>query len=139
MTFREGGAFDYHTCFEQVKERLHHVVTQAREEGRNVGATGVLSPADIASVHLEQLPAYEPAREVSNAEHAAERGITSSAVPATRDSGVAGLRELPRPEEDVPTPPTEPPSEPPPAYEEAQAQALRFEFDQRLRDEAERL
>src|SRR6266487_775356 len=40
MTFREGGAFDYHTIFEQIKERLYNAVSLARESGRNVGSIG---------------------------------------------------------------------------------------------------
>jgi WW domain-binding protein 2 len=136
MIFREGGAFDYHTVFEQIKERLYNAVSLARESGRNVGSIG---DVDLRNVHLEQLPAYEPAREISDAEHAEERGIGSAEPPTARDSGVAGLRGAPKPEENMSTTPMEPPNEPPPGYDEAQAQAVRFEFDQRLREEAERL
>jgi hypothetical protein len=140
MIFREGGAFDYHTIFEQIKERLHHAISIARDEGRNIGSVGVLRGADLAGVHLEQLPAYEPPPRTSSAEPTEARNAVSPNHPPVRDSGVAGLRgsNHPKPEEDVSTPPVEPPNEPPPGYEEAQAQAVGIDLDQRLREEAER-
>jgi hypothetical protein len=42
LVFKDGGAFDFHSTFERVKERA----LQAREAGS-------------AEVHLEDLPAYE--------------------------------------------------------------------------------
>jgi WW domain-binding protein 2 len=138
MIFREGGAFDYHIIFEQIKERLHHAISIARDEGRNIGSVGVLGSVDLASVHLEQLPAYEPPPRAPGGEPAEERDPVSPVQPAGRDSGVAGLRGQSKPEEDVSTPPIEPPNEPPPGYEEAQAQAVGIDLDQRLREEAER-
>ena len=131
LTFREGGAFDFHTIFEQIKERLYQAYTVARETGQRDGNV------DLANVHLEQLPAYEPAREVEREE---ERVILSP-IPVrpgeARDSGVAGVRSLnegesPKPEEQIT------PDEPPPGYEETQAQAVDAALDQRLRAEAER-
>jgi WW domain-binding protein 2 len=138
MIFREGGAFDYHTIFEQIKERLYHAISIARDEGRNIRSVGVLGGADLAGVHLEQLPAYEPPPQAPGIEPAGEREPVSPIHPAGSDSGVAGLRGQPKPEEEVSTPPIEPPNEPPPGYEEAQAQAVGIDLDQRLREEAER-
>jgi WW domain-binding protein 2 len=131
LTFREGGAFDFHTIFEQIKERLYQAYTVARESGQR-GAN-----VDLANVHLEQLPAYEPAREVEREE---EERVILSPIPVrpgeARDSGVAGVRSLndesPKPEE------RGTPDEPPPGYEETQAQAVGAELEQRLRAEAER-
>ncbi len=138
MTFREGGAFDYHTIFEQIKERLHHAISIARDEGRNIGSIGVLGGVDLARVHLEQLPAYEPAPRSPGAEAEEEQDLVSPIHPAGLISGVTSLRGQPKPAEEVPTPPVEPPSEPPPGYEEAQAQAVGIDLDERLREEAER-
>jgi len=136
MTFREGGAYDYHTTFEQIKERLHHAVSLARDDGRNVGSVAGLGGVDLTGVHLEQLPAYEPAREITDGEHADERGLASPHQSVIRDSGVSGVRapSPPKAEEEVFTPP----NEPPPGYEEAQVQAVGIDLDQRLREEAER-
>jgi len=120
MTFREGGAFDFHSCFEQIKERLYQAYTVAREHGQR-GTTGV----DLANMDLEQLPAYEAAQEIPN-----------EAPAVAQDSGVAGMRtptENPSRPENFTAP-----AEPPPDYEEAQAQAVSVDLDQRLREQAER-
>lgn len=85
-------------------------------------------------MHLEQLPAYEAAREVEDA------GPTIlSPIPTRpgRDSGVDGVRSPitsspPKPESSTA------PDEPPPDYEEAQAQAVGIDLDQRLRQGADR-
>lgn len=64
MTFKDGGAFDFHSSFERVKETLSHAVEIARESGHlsGAGAGGVGSVGlDLEAVHLEQLPAYEEA------------------------------------------------------------------------------
>jgi WW domain-binding protein 2 len=141
ITFREGGAYDYHTVFEQIKERLHHAVSVAREEGRNIGSTGVLNPADLANVDLEQLPAYEPASAVGRSSHAEEGDLMASSS-TMAEGGGEGSRDsssttesTQKREEELFTPP----NEPPPGYEEAQAQAISIDFDQRLREEARRL
>lgn len=120
MTFREGGAFDFHSCLEQIKERLYQAYSVAREHGGR-GTSGV----DLANMDLEQLPAYEPAREV-----------TDEAPVVAQDSGVTSIRtptgSSPRPENFTA------PDEAPPDYEEAQAQAVSVDLDQRLREQAER-
>ncbi|KUJ21829.1 uncharacterized protein LY89DRAFT_550248, partial [Mollisia scopiformis] len=130
FTFREGGAFDYHTTFEQIKERLQQAYSVARESGQH-GAGNV----DLANVHLEQLPAYEPAREVEPED---DGPTILSPIPTRpgRDSGIDGVRSPP--ETDSPKLEQSAPDEPPPGYEEAQAQAVGVDLDRRLRDEAER-
>ncbi|ESZ99377.1 hypothetical protein SBOR_0247 [Sclerotinia borealis F-4128] len=118
MTFREGGAFDFHSCLEQIKERLYQAYSIAREHGGR-GTSGV----DLVNIDLEQLPAYEPAREVTDEAHA-----------VAQHSGVAST-----PTGNTPRPETfSAPAEPPPDYEEAQAQAVSVDLDQRLREQAER-
>jgi len=128
FTFREGGAFDFHSTFEQIKERLHHAYTMARESGRQ----------NVVDVDLEQLPAYEPAREVES-EDEGPRILspvpTRPQVPQVRDSGATDA--LQNPTETSP-PNFTAPDEPPPGYEEAQAQAVGIDLDQRLREVAER-
>ena len=127
LTFKEGGAFDYHTIFEQIKERSHQAYTVARENGRN-GTTD----AGLANVHLEQLPAYEAApgapREAEEPRILSPVPVRPSAVSPT----VTGTDAV------VPAVNPPAPNEPPPGYEEAQVQAVGIDLDQRLRDEAER-
>lgn len=53
VTFKEGGAFDFHTNFERIKERLEQAV-----ENTSQGTRGQQN-VDLSAVHLEELPAYE--------------------------------------------------------------------------------
>lgn len=52
VTFKEGGAFDFHTNFERIRERLEQAV-----ENVNDGARGMRG-VDLSAVHLDELPAY---------------------------------------------------------------------------------
>ena len=84
LTFREGGAFDFHTIFEQIKERLYQAYTTARETGAARGADGL----DLTNVHLEQLPAYEPASEATTIPGEVDN-IASPLHSPTLESGAA--------------------------------------------------
>lgn len=81
-----------------------------------------MDPDVLQGLHLEQLPAYEPAA-------------------ATPGSGAAaGAREAPQADGQARAEPESAagqPDEPPPGYEEAQAQAVGIDLDQRLRRRAE--
>jgi hypothetical protein len=135
MTFREGGAYDYHTVFEQIKERLYNAIQLARDEGRNIGSLGVLGASDLAAVHLEQLPAYEPAGGAANRSNNSEpiagsmtqRDAPTALEESNSASSKSQLNET-----------YAPPDEPPPGYEEAQAQAVGISLEQRERENAER-
>ena len=121
MTFREGGAFDFHTKFELVKERLHHAQSVARETGR-----------PTADVDLEQLPAYEAARDVEEEQNGP--AIVSPVPVRPARNGVAPMST-----DDLPPPPAIGPDELPPGYDEAQAQNVSPDLlEQRLREEAQR-
>lgn len=133
LTFREGGAFDFHSTFEQIKERLHQAYAVARESGRQ----------NVVDVDLEQLPAYEPAVPTAREVESEDEGprILSPRIlspvptrPQVRDSGADVLQN---PTETSP-PNFTAPDEAPPGYEEAQAQAVGIDLDQRLREAAER-
>ncbi|KAF4633448.1 hypothetical protein G7Y89_g4673 [Cudoniella acicularis] len=126
LTFREGGAFDFHSLYEQIRERLYQAYTVARENGRSETAA-----VDMANVHLEQLPAYEPAREVAD-EDDEPRILSPIPVRPTRDA------EPPVDTSSERLPAAPAPDEPPPGYEEAQVQAVGMDLEQRLREEAER-
>ena len=54
LTFKDGGAYDFHSTFERIKEQVSHAAEIARESGRPV--TNNTGPIDV---DLEQLPAYE--------------------------------------------------------------------------------
>ena len=124
MTFREGGAFDFHTCFEGIKERLHMARERERESGRGIGmGLGV-------DINTDQLPAYEAAADVGEDDG---RPPTFSGSQEAEISSVQGPNSGHSPDENHP--PT--PDEPPPGYEEAQAQAVEVTFEQRERRRAE--
>lgn len=53
LVFKDGGAFDFYTIFERVKERFLQALENARSSGR------VTEGAALETVHLEDLPAYE--------------------------------------------------------------------------------
>ncbi|KAL4788127.1 hypothetical protein BJX76DRAFT_316441 [Aspergillus varians] len=105
VTFKEGGAFDFHTQFERIKERLQQAVEISRENGR--GAADI----NMSGVHLEELPAYS----------APQSDLTSNA-----SSNQAEPRQSP-------SEASAEPQEPPPAYEEAQQQSVANELEARLR------
>jgi WW domain-binding protein 2 len=131
MTFKDGGAFDFHSIYERIKERLQQAVEVARESGHLVGdgsesgggqGAGALGAVDMNAVHLDELPAYEDA-------------AGSPPVQAPRHE--APLIDLQEPEQSQRSSPQqerfEPPAEPPPGYAEVQSQSVSEEFERRLR------
>lgn len=106
VTFKEGGAFDFHGQFETIKERLQQAVEISRESGR--GASNV----NMSGVHLEELPAYS----------APQGGLTVNDEDVSR-------REL----RQSPSEASAEPQEPPPDYEEVQQQSVANELEERLR------
>jgi len=131
MTFKDGGAFDFHSIYERIKERLQQAVDAARESGQLVGdgsevgsgsGGGVLSAVNLDSVHLDQLPAYEDGGGRPPSVSAPSRGgrdggrLRDSGVGVSPDNGAFS-----------------PPSEPPPGYEETQRESVADELERRLR------
>jgi len=116
LTFKDGGAFDFHQIFEQIKERVHHAQSMARDSGR---------PLDV---DLEQLPAYEPVREEQRSE--GPQIVAPVPVRPQRNENVAQASSS------GPPPPPVGPDELPPGYEEAQASPVNaVSLDERLRDQ----
>jgi len=110
VTFKEGGAFDFHTNFERIRERLEQAVENSGESAR--GLQGV----DLAGVHLEELPAYEGPGSNNTSQPAAPTH-TSNPPANNQRASVIG------PE----------PMEPPPGYEEVQQQSVADALEERLR------
>jgi len=110
VTFKEGGAFDFHTNFERIRERLEQAVENTGEMAR--GLQGV----DLAGVHLEELPAYEGPG-LNNTSQLAAPTQTSNPPANNQRASVIG------PE----------PMEPPPGYEEVQQQSVADALEERLR------
>lgn len=149
MVFKEGGAFDFHSNFERIKERLQQAVETARESGFMTGdgsessagrGGGALSAINLDAVHLEQLPAYEESGRVAPVTHQTSSNQPSSSAQhsALRDSGVVlpqheGTRPKPTSNQDSSEETFEPPTEPPPGYDEVQQQSVANELESQLR------
>ena len=87
-------------------------------------------------VDLEPLPAYEPAREVESED---EEPRILSPIPTRPGRRASSPQEVMASEPSNHQPEVHTaPDEPPPGYEEAQAQAVGIDLEQRLREEAQR-
>lgn len=142
MEFKEGGAFDFSTTFERLKERLKQAVDVARESGLATGdgadvldgrGAGPLAGVNLNSVHLDDLPAYEESRQ--DRVVGPEDPIPSP--PVGSDSIISpSSPEVPTKSSPISSPQQEtfsPPSEPPPGYEEVQRDSVADELERRLR------
>ena len=130
LTFKDGGAPDFHSNFERIKERLQQAVDVAREDnaaGRR--QDGSLSGVNMDAVHLDELPSYAASGHdrVAPASSEQSEDLMDEPVPpirAGRDSGVSTDTQQRQP--------VEPPSDAPPGYEEAQQQSVQAELERRL-------
>lgn len=113
MTFKEGGAFDFHSTYERIKERLHQAVEVARESGQLDERDGNVN---LDGVHLDELPAYEDA--------------SAPLLSTTHQARPPPARQAEQPRE-IP-PDADPPSEPP-AYEDVQRDSVADELERQLR------
>ena len=134
MTFKDGGAFDFHSNFERVKETISQALEEARESGR-------VSNIDISDVHLEQLPAYEETgRGLSSppprTDPPAPFAPTAVRPPQSREAVLNSLNpETTNSTARRTTTETgvQPPSEPPPGYEEAQQSSVVNSLEESIR------
>ena len=135
MSFKDGGAYDFQSTFERVKEMMSNAIEEARESGRVSGRADVV---DMSAVHLEQLPAYE------------EVGNTPLGPPSDilRPTPISHSRQQPHTQNtynneenvgDTTTPQLsdqpqfQPPNEPPPGYEEAQQSSIVNNLEESIR------
>lgn len=93
FTFKEGGAFDFQSKFDQLKERAQHAAELRREEGR---------PTDAGHLNLEDLPAYQ---------EESDGPLISPVIHNPVENARAPIAESHR----------NPPVEPPPGYDEIQS------------------
>lgn len=136
MIFKEGGAFDFASTFERLKENLVQALDVARESGLPRGA-------DISAADLEQLPAYEeigvaPPAAVSALQQPIPISQMSSSHAPLRDSGTVLSSDDERSTKPTTlsgpsTEPFPPPHEPPPGYEETQHSSIADNLEQSIR------
>ena len=126
FTFKDGGAPEFSSNFERIKERLQQAVEVARESNlasRDQGQGG-LNLVNMDSVHLDQLPSYESSGMDRMAPDPTERSLPTEATDVTPPGTTA-------------TPPTEPqassdaPPSAPPGYEETQQRSLEEALERR--------
>jgi hypothetical protein len=132
LVFNEGGAADFHTNFERIKERLQQAVEAARDAEPGAGhGIGSLVSVNMDAVHLDQLPTYEASGHdiIAPISLAPSMPRSPIALPGAADDSQDGAGGLLR--RRAPTT-AEPPNEPPPGYEETQQQSIQQEFERRL-------
>ena len=127
LTFKEGGAPDFHSNLERIKERLQQVVSTARENNLSGAAQDRFPSVNLENVHLDQLPSYQEAGRDRIARDDAE------VVDVTDESpGAMSPHIVPAPRRRPPVEDVRPPSDAPPGYEETQQQSIQAELDRRL-------
>ncbi|EEH08132.1 conserved hypothetical protein [Histoplasma capsulatum G186AR] len=114
LTFKDGGAFDFHSGFERIKERLQQALEQSQENG------SMRSPVDLSLIHLDELPAYEaPAQQTETTSSPA----FSPVDPLERNQQISN--EVSNNTYSTESNPADTnPTEPPPGYEEVQQQSV---------------
>jgi WW domain-binding protein 2 len=141
LTFKDGGAPDFHSNFEQIKERLQQAVDAARDSNFTSSSRrgGFMTGVNMDSVHLDQLPTYEASGQDQIAlvpaiqpESDAQVGL----LPSILDSEVPNHSVISQPRQlsNLTTQETEfePPTDAPPGYEETQQQSIREELERRF-------
>lgn len=136
MEFKEGGAFDFASIFERLKERLRQAVDVARESGADTEDSN--RGVNMNNVHLEDLPAYEESRQHTRVPDPLPSPPLESPVAQNRSTVVAPQPTSPRQSSPPLSSPQqasfEPPSEPPPGYEEVQRNSIVDELERQVRD-----
>ena len=129
LTFKEGGAPDFHSNFERIKERLQQVVATARESNHpGQRQDGFLGSVNLGNVHLDQLPSYQD----SGRDMMAPNQSTGSGNVADSHEGTSPeIMTEPR-RSGSPAPTHQSPSDAPPGYEETQQQSIQEELERRL-------
>jgi hypothetical protein len=122
MIFKDGGAYDFMSIFERVKETLHHAVELARE------STGTQN-VNMNAIHLDDLPAYEEV----GASMPVPQGLQSPLAPTpVRPPHAAPQPLFSTTQVDAVShnrPPQPEPNEPPPDYDEAQLSGVVQQLD----------
>lgn len=137
LTFKEGGAPEFQSKFEAIKERLQQVVETARES--NTTSRGGV---DMTAVHLDELPSYQDSGHDRVAPASSEEGameqredtqipanatmeqVRAMAAAAATQRQSEHIRRQSREEQAV----RETPNDAPPGYEEAQGLSLQDEL-----------
>lgn len=127
LTFKDGGAFDFHSNYERIRERLQQAVAVSRIDGDGSGSSRTaMNGVDVSNVNLDELPAYQERSDGPLVAPIASAVPIQQAPQPQRDSGIGAGSGQPKPT----------PAEPPPNYEDVQMESLHDEAE--WRDSQER-
>lgn len=120
FTFKEGGAFDWHSGYERIRERLQQAAEVSRINGDGSGSSRTaMNGVDVQNVNLEDLPAYQEQGDGPLIPPIAPSPRPNAANEASQTNGSSnGVRDMPE--------------EPPPGYEETQMAGVQDEVERRL-------
>ncbi|GAB7342832.1 hypothetical protein MBLNU457_g0959t1 [Dothideomycetes sp. NU457] len=138
ITFKDGGAYDFSSRYERVRERLAQAVETARANGMGVGDGSeggrrgdAMQGVNVDNVHLEELPRYEDAAQsvrvhdtaatVQDVQQQPRHVVDDRPVRPRADA------EDERREAAMPTP-----DEPPPSYDVVQREVVEDELSRQL-------
>ena len=136
MTFKDGGAFDFASTYERIKENVSEASALAHETGR---------PVDLSTVDLDQLPAYEEVAGSSPILAAPPGPILTSDIPQptsisprgaigpSRSGGGIHPWSNPQPTRRPNNAQAPPPNEPPPGYDEVQRSSVAESLEASIR------
>lgn len=127
LTFKEGGATDFHFQFERIKERMQQAVEAARESGDlRQSQRAFMNGVNMDAVHLDELPSYVDSRR--------DRVAPNDELPPepTTQPTLITSNQPPHQMSRVEEAPIQPPSDAPPGYEETQQQSVQQALDRRL-------
>ena len=131
IVFKDGGAFDYHSQYERVKETLSNAIETARESGQISGQTQNI---DLSTLNTDQLPAYEEVNSPATTPIVQPTPIAPGRVqPQAQHQTQAAPASRPPPTQAPDQNSTQPPNEPPPGYEEAQQSSIANSLEESVR------
>ena len=116
FTFKEGGATDFHSHFERIKERFQQAFEAQATVDPSSRSGAAFGGIDMDSVHLEQLPTYEAAGQDRTGDPSQMPGQISDSSHDTPAPEAARTNVAVEPERNA----VPPPDDAPPGYEEAQ-------------------
>ena len=121
FTFKEGGAFDFQTGYERIRERLQQAVDVSRINGDGSGSSRTaMNGVDVSNVNFEDLPAYQEEGDgplMAPIAPVVPQQINQQTQVQTNGHGIIRSGNTP--------------DEPPPGYEEAQMASLEDEVERR--------
>ncbi|KAI5362164.1 Putative WW domain-binding protein [Septoria linicola] len=136
LKFNDNGAFDFHTHYEKMRERLQQAVETQRANGATSAARSAMNGGvDVSTVPLEDLPAYSEESDGPLIAPTAA-GIAQSPLMQQQSNSRAGDTNSGSHGQHVangashsPSSAFSPPDEPPPGYDEAQMATLHEEAE----------